>query len=235
MATLRRSSLADDTFCTDRLGWSAPAQPGNGAFSLSYLDDRVCEIFAAFSMVDLRDREYTNISVVRGVPDGLTEQAIEAAQKIRFEPAVKDGRRVSVRGNLEFNFSLKPRVDNSTTDQGRDQEKSEQTSSGVKQEETMASEDIHSMDASLRPSITYKEKAEYTPKARANKVEGTVVLNAVFSAEGRVTGIRVLRGLPDGLTEQAILAAQKIRFEPAIKDGKPVSVRGNLEFNFSAE
>jgi TonB family protein len=177
----------------------------------------------------------TNISVVRGLPDRLTEQAIEAAQKIRFEPAVKDGRRVSVRGNLEFNFSLKPSVDKSTTDQGRDQEKVEQTRSGVKQEETMASEDIYSMDASLRPRITYKEKATYTPEARANEVQGTVVLNAIFSTEGRVTNIQVMRGLPHGLTQQAIAAAQKIRFEPAMKDGMPVSVRGNLEYTFNLD
>jgi hypothetical protein len=36
----------------------------------------------------------------------LTEKAIEAAKKIRFNPAVKSGTPVSVRGNLEFSFNL---------------------------------------------------------------------------------------------------------------------------------
>jgi TonB family protein len=66
-----------------------------------------------------------------------------------------------------------------------------------------------------------------------NGVEGTVVLNVVFTADRRITSVRVVRGLPDGLTEKAIEAAQKIRFNPAVKNGVPVSVRGNIEFTFA--
>jgi hypothetical protein len=39
--------------------------------------------------------------------------------------------------------------------------------------------------------------------------------------------------LPDGLTEKAMAAALNIRFEPATKDDKPVSVIRNIEYNFS--
>ncbi len=92
---------------------------------------------------------------------------------------------------------------------------------------------IEPMTANIRPTILYKEKAKYTEEARQNKVQGTVVLNVVFTADGRITSVRVIRGLPDGLTEKAIEAAQKIRFNPAVKNGTPVSVRGNLEFTFN--
>jgi TonB family protein len=84
-----------------------------------------------------------------------------------------------------------------------------------------------------KPIILYKEKAKYTEEARQNKVQGTVLLSAVFTKDGRITDIRVIRGLPDGLTEKAIEAAQKIRFKPATKNGVPVNVRANLEFNFA--
>ncbi len=84
-----------------------------------------------------------------------------------------------------------------------------------------------------RPTILYKEKARYTEEARQNKVQGVVVLNVIFTSDGRVTNIKVVRGLPDGLTEKAIEAAQRIRFNPATKNGAPVSVRGNLEFSFN--
>jgi TonB family protein len=84
-----------------------------------------------------------------------------------------------------------------------------------------------------KPTILYKEKAKYTEEARQNKVQGTVMLSAIFTADGRITGIRVIRGLPDGLTEKAIEAAQKIRFQPATKNGVAISVRANLEFNFA--
>jgi TonB family protein len=91
---------------------------------------------------------------------------------------------------------------------------------------------VEPMTANLRPTILYKEKGKYTEDARNNRVEGTVVLNVVFTADGKITSIRVLRGLPDGLTEKAIEAAHKIRFNPAVKNGVPVSVRGNIEFTF---
>ncbi|MFN7624643.1 MAG: TonB family protein, partial [Acidobacteriota bacterium] len=91
---------------------------------------------------------------------------------------------------------------------------------------------VEPMSASLRPTILYKEKAKYTEEARQNKIQGTVVLNVVFTADGRITNIRVVRGLPDGLTEKAIEAAQRIRFNPAVKSGVPVIVSGYLEFTF---
>ena len=89
------------------------------------------------------------------------------------------------------------------------------------------------MGPQLRPNILYREKAKYTEEARQNKVEGTVVLTIVFGADGRIHDIRTVRGLPYGLTESSIEAAQKIRFHPAVLNGKPVSVRATLEFNFA--
>jgi TonB family protein len=48
----------------------------------------------------------TNISVVKGLPDGLTEKAIAAAKQIRFTPAEKDGHAVSQYIVLEYNFNI---------------------------------------------------------------------------------------------------------------------------------
>jgi len=85
----------------------------------------------------------------------------------------------------------------------------------------------------LKPTILYKEKAPYTETARLNKRQGRVVLNILFGADGVIRDIRVQQGLPDGLTENAIQAAQRIRFTPAMQNGKPVSVRVLVEFNFA--
>jgi TonB family protein len=92
---------------------------------------------------------------------------------------------------------------------------------------------IQDVSASLKPTILYKVKASYTEDARRNRIEGEVVLNVVFAADGAIHSIRVVRGLPDGLTEKAIEAAKKTRFRPAIEKGVPVSVRGDLSFTFS--
>ncbi len=85
----------------------------------------------------------------------------------------------------------------------------------------------------MRPTILYKERAKYTEEARQSKIQGTVVLSLIFGADGRIHDVRVVRSLPSGLTEAAIEATQKIRFNPAVRDGRPVNVRMQLEYNFT--
>lgn len=86
----------------------------------------------------------------------------------------------------------------------------------------------------LDQMVRLLEKREpiYTEKARNAQVVGTVVLKAVFTGDGRVVNIRVVQPLPYGLTEQAIEAARTIKFHPARKNGKPVSMWLQLEYNF---
>jgi TonB family protein len=50
--------------------------------------------------------EVTNITVIKGLPSGLTEKAIGAARQIRFHPALKDGHVVSQWVTLEYNFNI---------------------------------------------------------------------------------------------------------------------------------
>ena len=50
--------------------------------------------------------DVTNISVIKGLPGGLTEKAIAAAKQIRFTPAEKDGRKVSQYVTLEYSFNV---------------------------------------------------------------------------------------------------------------------------------
>lgn len=78
-----------------------------------------------------------------------------------------------------------------------------------------------------------KPEPRYTETARQEQTMGTVVLKAVFSSSGSVTDIRIVSPLPNGLTERAIAAAKKIKFCPAIKDGKYASMWIQLEYNFN--
>ena len=74
-----------------------------------------------------------------------------------------------------------------------------------------------------------------TGKSQDNRTRGIVVLKVIFAKTGRVESIRVVQGLADGLTESAVEAAKKIKFIPAKKDGKPVSMWMQLEYNFSLD
>lgn len=93
--------------------------------------------------------------------------------------------------------------------------------------------DIYVSSGNLRPTILHRERARYTEQARQNKIQGTVILSLVFGADGLIHDIRVVHSQPDGLTEEAIKAAQQIRFNPALREGKPVSVRSRIEYNFT--
>lgn len=92
---------------------------------------------------------------------------------------------------------------------------------------------FRSSEVSSRARVLEKPEPSYTEKARNNQITGIVVLRAVFASDGHVTNISVIHGLPDGLTERAIAAAKKIRFIPAVKDGRPVSMWMQVEYNFN--
>jgi tetratricopeptide (TPR) repeat protein len=92
---------------------------------------------------------------------------------------------------------------------------------------------VFDLDQEIRPTILHTEKANYTSMAKDHNIQGIVLLGVVFGANEKITGVRVIRDLPYGLTAEALIALQKIKFKPAMKDGKPVSVRGMLEFSFN--
>src|SRR5687768_853990 len=88
-------------------------------------------------------------------------------------------------------------------------------------------------DVTSKARLISKPEPQYTEDARKNQVTGTVVLKVVFASNGSVTNIRTVSGLPYGLTERAIAAARQIKFVPATKDGHPVSMWMQLEYNFN--
>ena len=70
----------------------------------------------------------------------------------------------------------------------------------------------------------------YTADAIQNKVEGKIVLQFFVCSDGRVSDITTEESLPFGLTEQAIDALKKLRFQPALLGTQPVSVMTKQTF-----
>jgi protein TonB len=90
-----------------------------------------------------------------------------------------------------------------------------------------------SPEVSTRPRVIAKPEPQYTEQARRDQITGTVVLRVVFSSSGQVTNIQAVQKLGGGLTEKAIAAARQIRFLPAMRNGQPVSMYMQLEYNFN--
>jgi TonB family protein len=84
-----------------------------------------------------------------------------------------------------------------------------------------------------RARVLFKPEPTYTEDARKNQITGTVMLRVVFASNGDVVQIRAVKTLPYGLTERAIAAARQIKFVPAVRGGRPVSVFMQLEYNFN--
>jgi TonB family protein len=70
--------------------------------------------------------------------------------------------------------------------------------------------------------IIFKPQPVYTDEARSLKLEGEVLLEVMFGANGSLHVNRVVRGLGHGLDEAAVAAANKMRFKPAQRMGQPV-------------
>ncbi|MGE0639573.1 MAG: energy transducer TonB [Thermoanaerobaculia bacterium] len=72
----------------------------------------------------------------------------------------------------------------------------------------------------------------YTELARKARIQGVVIVEAIIDKEGKVTNVRVLKGLPMGLDQAAVDAVKSWRFRPATLNGRPVSVYYSLTVNF---
>jgi len=73
---------------------------------------------------------------------------------------------------------------------------------------------------------------EYTEQARQAKTQGTCILWLIVDDQGHPRDIRVVRGLGFGLDAKAIDAVKQWRFQPAMKDGRPVNVQISVEVGF---
>ena len=84
-----------------------------------------------------------------------------------------------------------------------------------------------------RLKILEQPKPELPQNYLTLDVQGTVVLKIQFLDFGEIGEITALKTLPNGLTERAVVAARKIRFEPEKKDGKPVTVSREIQYYYS--
>jgi TonB family protein len=108
----------------------------------------------------------------------------------------------------------------------------------------VASAGIPGMTAAAAPKMTSaavqstevevlsKPQVQYTAEAKQLHIEGDVVLNVTFLADGHVIVHGVVRGLGHGLDEEARRVAEQIRFRPATNDGRPVDFSTKITITF---
>jgi len=83
-------------------------------------------------------------------------------------------------------------------------------------------------------ALIFKVNPEYPAVARAARVQGSVRMHAIISADGTIQHLQVISGNP--LLVGAVLeAVKKWRYQPYLLDGKPVEVETNITVNFEGE
>lgn len=87
----------------------------------------------------------------------------------------------------------------------------------------------------VAPRRIHAPDPHYPEEARHARVQGVVILQTIIDTAGEVTDVRVLKGLPSGLTESAVEAVSSWRFEPATLEGEPVPVYYLVTVSFSVQ
>ena len=93
-------------------------------------------------------------------------------------------------------------------------------------------------DGVTPPKVVKLVKAQYTEKAAAARIQGTVTMEAVVLGDGAVGEVTVTESLDaslNGLDDQAVSALKQSQFEPGTKDGKPVAVRITVRTTFTLQ
>ena len=84
------------------------------------------------------------------------------------------------------------------------------------------------------PRLIKEVKPGYTTEALRSRIQGSVVLEAVVTADGCASQIRIVRSLdPGGLDEEAVAAVAQWRFEPGRLGTTPVNVLVRIVLDFT--
>jgi TonB family protein len=180
-----------------------------------------------------KDGTVSKLEVRSGKPM-LAKAALEAVQKWRYAPMEK-----AVITDVTINFTL-------AKDRGHDSDKTGAVEGGMPGgiaggvNGGVAGGIDGGVDGKVYavgngvslPVARYKPEPPYTKEARAAKLAGTVVLQAVIGADGSVANVKVIKPLDAGLSANAVETVRTWKFKPAQKDGKPVACRVTIEVSF---
>jgi protein TonB len=83
-------------------------------------------------------------------------------------------------------------------------------------------EDLACDEEPSKPEPVFKPEIEYTAAARAEGVEGRLVLKLIIAADGSVSDVDVVSGVEPALDASAIATVRRWRFKPAMRCGRPV-------------
>ncbi len=159
-----------------------------------------------------------SVEVIRGDPI-LAEAAVSAAKKWKFKPFIRGGKPVKVATQIPFDFAFSDKIKNTPLP------KDAATDNGGSEQRLRVSLGV------MTGLLIHKVQPIYPEYARQNHVQGTVVLQAEISKDGRVADLKPISG-PKELIPAAMGAVQQWRYKPYSFNGSAVAVDTQIIVNF---
>jgi TonB family protein len=82
------------------------------------------------------------------------------------------------------------------------------------------------------PEFLSRVKPEYTADAERADINATVEAMVVLRSSGQIGETEITRWAGFGLEDSALRAIRQLKFNPATRNGQPISVRAMIRYNF---
>ncbi len=151
-----------------------------------------------------RDGTAQNIRVLKSVGYGLDQKAIDAVQRWRFKPGMKEGNPVAVEAQIDVNFSLF-------------KDKADTWYSGPL---------VFPVEAGFTPPVV---ETGTMPGAVPEIADESAVLEFTVDSNGAVKNTRAIHG-SEAASEQLTPYLATWKFRPAVSGNRPVEATGRVRF-----
>lgn len=163
----------------------------------------------AYESVFVKACDTQALVFIFGGPDEETVNRLSAATEVKLDPATS-----GCVSNAAMKQDKPPTSSSSTLEQNEGKE-------------------VSRMSGDVKPPhVIFNPQPSYPRQPHKGQVVGQVVIWMVVDSDGRTRDVQVQRGISSELDQAAVEAAKKWRFEPATKEGRPVSVRISVQFDF---
>jgi len=169
------------------------------------------QVWVKLQISETGDVEQVNI--ISGDPI-LARAAVAAAKEWKFKPFIKNGKPTKISTKVPFDFAFNGNVSDKTP-----------------AEPPGASRQTNVPASTMRGLLLHKVQPVYPESARRNYIQGTVLLHAVITKEGRISELTPISG-PKELIPAAIGAVQQWRYRPYVVNDEPVEVQTEITVNF---
>lgn len=192
----------------------------------------------------------TEPSIEKGIGGGCDEEVLRVVKMMPdWKPGMVNGESAKVamiipvafrlnedKGNLQKDqkYVYKPVTDSESKGQPDVQNDPAKKNGNSKNDVFTVVENPPKFPGGEEARIAYMLKAiSYPEQARKNKIEGTVYVTFVVEKDGRVSNVKILRGIGGGCDEVALKAVQNMpAWIPGTQKGEPVRVQFNLPVSF---